>query len=787
MGERDSSHRGISEKELERFLLGNGNRFHLSSSLLSLPHSHSIKSKKKLGNPVGKSENRLKEMESPGPEERQKEKKLKRTHTPVSNGISQSLSLEDMKQLLVAVENGDRIATRRVKNYVIGSQAQKRKWLQLGAAPSMVKALSHWECTSEAAAALGALARGPGGAHAVMKANGASGLCQLLIVQSDSSAPPDHSPRVATQVTEAALRSLRALAETIDKEEKEMKEELAKAAEPILPALLWWISQPVNPLAALAAETLAAAMTPSLAEQVSAAGGVTAALSLLRSSPPIFSPSPVSPPPPPAARRAAMRLGAALSTAEVAAMATSDDDVRVTVMTALKGSPLERLRAAEWVVAWQRHGIAKTAEIERVVRQTAPLLSNTDESHVTKVAQLWSNLLEGQVTAQRFVLDVVRWEPLVERLTDATSPKVLTALLLIFAATAELCEKARLTLVEVGVVGKLVSLWEHPFVSVRGAAAETMRRLSRSVRVLRETLTPTVVPALLRLAEEETTAVAVPAVGVLGNAALDFSPLRHRLQERRVAHLLVRQSRSQDLPLRRIALAALKNYLYMADQATKEEVMNELTWEELWERLRATDTAEQLAAAQLLRNLADADGEWLWRVAPTELIPALASLLRSSRSQLRHEGFYAFSNLLAAPSLPAQPALLQSPLLSVLLTRLEPQEIQRKKIRKETKEDEEMSEREDKEEDKEELKEDKDKVEKEELDEKEEKLRKEIEAEQMAGVWCLVNWLWPPASPLVRKRLRESGARQVLEALLPSVKSVELGERLRAVLELNWD
>lgn len=250
-------------------------------------------------------------------------------------------------------------------------------------------------------------------------------------------------------------------------------------------------------------------------------------------------------------------------------------------------------------------------------------------------------------------------------------------------------------------MGSIVVALSSPFPGVRCAAAQCTRSLSRSINILKTALLDTHAgPSLQRLLRpEEGTLTHLAAMGVLGNAFMEFSPLKTDLIEMeglvdRVIELakpnisgsfgyiaeegsdgntlnLRREDRINTARalLRHHALVAIKNLTFWSSSVLKQKTVLSLTWEHIVRYaylssaldvvltkvvrpcsvLRDSDWILQVEMLNILRNVAcnePTDVELVVRgIGEARLGSIVEEVLRSPRQELVLQGLYLVCNV----------------------------------------------------------------------------------------------------------------------------------------------
>lgn len=153
-------------------------------------------------------------------------------------------------------------------------------------------------------------------------------------------------------------------------------------------------------------------------------------------------------------------------------------------------------------------------------------------------------------------------------------------------------------------MAEIVRGLSSPFPGVRCSAAQCTRSLSRSINILKTALLDTHAGPSLHalLSKNESTLTHLAAMGVLGNAFMEFSPLKTDLIEmkglvERVVELakpspslesdgrgkpVIRSEKRRQAAralLRHHALVAIKNLTFWSSSALKQKTVLSLSWE----------------------------------------------------------------------------------------------------------------------------------------------------------------------------------------------------------------
>ena len=155
---------------------------------------------------------------------------------------------------------------------------------------------------------------------------------------------------------------------------------------------------------------------------------------------------------------------------------------------------------------------------------------------------------------------------------------------------------------------------------------------------------------ITQMMDDSSLEVKVAACAVLCNVTLYFSPLKSALLASNCLAKLVEHSRSADHALRLNALWALKNTAYGGDTASKERVLQHLTYDGLYDLLLDREMFVQEQALSLLQNLAaEVKKEDVCRifegVGTERLLAVIAEKLASGVPELEHQAMYVLVNL----------------------------------------------------------------------------------------------------------------------------------------------
>lgn len=227
----------------------------------------------------------------------------------------------------------------------------------------------------------------------------------------------------------------------------------------------------------------------------------------------------------------------------------------------------------------------------------------------------------------------------------------------VLLALTELCsrlEDSRRNLLDLQVQGPIVAALCHPCEGVKVAACACVKSLSRSVKNLRTYLaTEQFVRPLLQLLNDSSQLVQVEALTAFGNIVLDFNPHKIVVMQFGGFIQLVNLAQSMEPALRRNAVLALKNLLYMADITVKRRVMSELSVSTLCDLIRDAEEDVQEQAISLVQNLVYGDPDSVEQIFADEslLLQAVEKQLVTSRPEISLQALRVINNVAAGSEL----------------------------------------------------------------------------------------------------------------------------------------
>ncbi|EIW84663.1 ARM repeat-containing protein [Coniophora puteana RWD-64-598 SS2] len=196
----------------------------------------------------------------------------------------------------------------------------------------------------------------------------------------------------------------------------------------------------------------------------------------------------------------------------------------------------------------------------------------------------------------------------------------------------------------------------HENVGVRYAACQCVRTLSRAVSIIRTTLDDSgLAMALFEVFKKEGEDMRVTHVALLAmcNLVIEFSPLQPQMMKQglleRITQLLRKETQSQ---IRLNALWLLRNLLHKSTEATKDEAMDTLGWDQLLRFATDPDVEIQEQAIAILNNLvADEAGcDLLFdNIDADDLVDCLICGLDSENEDVTRQTAHLLGNLANAP------------------------------------------------------------------------------------------------------------------------------------------
>ncbi|GAM17387.1 hypothetical protein SAMD00019534_005620 [Acytostelium subglobosum LB1] len=219
-------------------------------------------------------------------------------------------------------------------------------------------------------------------------------------------------------------------------------------------------------------------------------------------------------------------------------------------------------------------------------------------------------------------------------------------------AIAVLCserDESRKQVTDAKVIPNIVGFLQSHNQAIRAAACRCARSLSRSIKQLRTSLYDSLIAKMvLRLLDDPSLEVRISATATVCNLVLDFSPMKQMAIEEGVVRKLADfTATTEEHQLRYNAAWALKNLLFKTDNATKELVLKELTYERLVELLTDSKSQIVIQALQIVRNLAYQDTTDLISKdnKGTQLIGILEGCLNSDVIEVLKQALFCICNI----------------------------------------------------------------------------------------------------------------------------------------------
>ncbi|RKP20485.1 ARM repeat-containing protein, partial [Rozella allomycis CSF55] len=194
---------------------------------------------------------------------------------------------------------------------------------------------------------------------------------------------------------------------------------------------------------------------------------------------------------------------------------------------------------------------------------------------------------------------------IITKATETTPNQLKETCLLAIAAISALREECRKQVIDCKLLPQIVKSLEDEDPSIRAAACQCAKSLSRSVKNLRTNLIDSgIAIPLLKLLNDPSLDVQLTASATICNVVLDFSPMKKIVIENNGVEILVDLlSRVTNSTMKLNVVWALKNLLYQADSTTKQKVISILTFSRLEKLLNDEDLGIQIQSVNLLRNL----------------------------------------------------------------------------------------------------------------------------------------------------------------------------------------
>ncbi|KAK9128681.1 hypothetical protein Syun_017478 [Stephania yunnanensis] len=262
-----------------------------------------------------------------------------------------------------------------------------------------------------------------------------------------------------------------------------------------------------------------------------------------------------------------------------------------------------------------------------------------------------ANLIVDREDLQRLAFEANALDKLCNFLQRETlQPKRFEGLLL---AIAELCsrlESCRSKFFSLKVLNLVINSLKHDAADVRTVACICLRNVTRSVKKLSAGyfMNEMVVDPLIQLLHDSSNSVQVAALSVISNIVVDFANRKSIFLRCGGIKELVRLSQSMDPTLRLNAVLALKNFVFLADNSSKECVLAELTVSTLVSLICDPEPKVQEQALAFVRNILESGIDSIEPVFTEDgiIINAVGRQVRNALDlNVCLEGIYALGNV----------------------------------------------------------------------------------------------------------------------------------------------
>ncbi|XP_050110866.1 uncharacterized protein C26H5.04-like [Malus sylvestris] len=220
----------------------------------------------------------------------------------------------------------------------------------------------------------------------------------------------------------------------------------------------------------------------------------------------------------------------------------------------------------------------------------------------------FSGLISEKLDLQKLAFEANAIDKLYNHLQKSPlHPKRLEGILLALADLCSKLESCRSRFLSLQALKLVSDALTHDSSEVRTAACICLRCVSRSIKNLcaGNFMNEMIVPPLVRLLDDPSTSVQVAALSAIGNIVVDFTMRRSLFVQCGGMKQLVQLSRSMDSTVRLNALWALRNLMFLADNACKQEIFMEFTASSLASVICDPEPFVQEQALALIRNLVD--------------------------------------------------------------------------------------------------------------------------------------------------------------------------------------
>ncbi|BFZ65059.1 hypothetical protein YB2330_006222 [Saitoella coloradoensis] len=296
-------------------------------------------------------------------------------------------------------------------------------------------------------------------------------------------------------------------------------------------------------------------------------------------------------------------------------------DVVPILLSLVRGPrPMTRLSAASVLSYMYRAGSIPKKHAGQIALVVVPILvrlfDDEDLSVAVTAPLVLAHLVTDGVDVQTAAVQadaIKKLSTMVTRISSDSTPatdkeKATESILLAVAALTLFKDDYRKEVSEKGFMPFIVTSLSSPNASVRAAACQCVRSMSRSVCILRTTLTDVaLVPPMMKCLEDEAVEVRVAASAALCNLVLEFSPMRKTIMEHEILRILRTQVHDNEPALRLNAIWTLKHLFYKQKTSVKQSVLQNLGLEIFMERINDDDIAIQEQALDCFQNLT-ADG-----------------------------------------------------------------------------------------------------------------------------------------------------------------------------------
>lgn len=290
---------------------------------------------------------------------------------------------------------------------------------------------------------------------------------------------------------------------------------------------------------------------------------------------------------------------------------TSDDGPMITTLLRLvrHQSSAVRLGSSSCLTNLFKHGSIPRRHHKEIASTVLPTLVRLFDDAVLKsqACYVLTDLIKDSDEMQRAACDAKAIQKLSGILQEPPEPyheRTLESALLAVAAITLHKDEYRKLVIEAKVVPLIVSSMSHSAPSVRAAACQCARSLSRSVAMLRTSLIDAgVATAVFNLMSDADLNVKTSATAAVCNLVLDFSPMRGPMLQSGLLPLLGNLSQDENAELRLNAVWAIKHIVCAADVDIKANVLTQVTSALLLKLCDDREIAIQEQACEIIRNV----------------------------------------------------------------------------------------------------------------------------------------------------------------------------------------